>query len=390
MKIARYFAIALVLVLIMVLAIVQWVVPGIIESEMNVVKAHAPYSIRPEIQSFHDGLFITDLHADSWLWKRDLLRESSIGHIDLPRLKRGNVALQVFSATTKSPSGQNYDQNTGESDNITSLAIAQLWPIRTWFSIYERARYQLSKLYGFARASEGDLMIIRTVADMRTLISRRLAGEKVVGSIFLTEGAHALEGNLENLDRLFAEGLRITGLTHFFDNRLGGSLHGVSRAGLTPFGKDVVRRANELGIIIDVAHASPQMVSDVLDISDKPVMLSHGGVEGVCDRGRNLADALMQRIAAKGGIIGIGYWDGAVCDFTPEGVVKSIRYAIDLLGIDHVALGSDYDGTTEVLFDTSELAILTQTMLDEGFTDSEVRQVMGQNAMDFFLLNLPE
>ena len=70
--------------------------------------------------------------------------------------------------------------------------------------------------------------------------------------------------------------------------------------------------------------------------------------------------------------------------------MKSIRYAIDLLGVDHVALGSDYDGTTEVLFDTAELAILTQTMLDEGFTESEVRQVMGGNVMTFFLQNLPE
>jgi microsomal dipeptidase-like Zn-dependent dipeptidase len=98
----------------------------------------------------------------------------------------------------------------------------------------------------------------------------------------------------------------------------------------------------------------------------------------------------MTRIAAQRGIVGIGYWDGAVCDITPLGVVKSIRYAIDLLGVDAVALGSDYDGTTEVLFDTSELAILTQTMLDEGFSESEIRQVMGLNVMQFLLRNLPD
>ena len=99
-----------------------------------------------------------------------------------------------------------------------------------------------------------------------------------------------------------------------FDNRLGGSLHGLSGEGLTPFGADVIRRANELGIIIDVAHASPQMVNDVLDLSTTPVILSHGGVKGLCDMSRNLDDTLMQRIAAHGGLIGIGYWDGAVCD----------------------------------------------------------------------------
>ena len=104
---------------------------------------------------------------------------------------------------------------------------------------------------------------------------------------------------------------------------------------------------------------------------------------------RNLDDGLMLRVAAAGGLIGIGYWDGAVCDITPAGVVGSIRYAMDLLGVDHVALGSDYDGTTEVLFDTSELAILTQTMLDEGFTEAEIRAVMGGNVRRFFLEHLP-
>ena len=128
----------------------------------------------------------------------------------------------------------------------------------------------------------------------------------------------------------------------------------------------------------------------MLDLSTAPVILSHGGVKGLCDMSRNLDDALIQRIAAEGGLVGIGYWDGAVCDITPLGVVRSIRYAVDLLGIDHVALGSDYDGSTEVLFDTSELAILSQTMLDEGFTETEIRQVMGENAKQFFLANLPD
>ena len=132
------------------------------------------------------------------------------------------------------------------------------------------------------------------------------------------------------------------------------------------------------------------MVSDVLELSSRPVVLSHGGVKGMCDQARNLDDALMKRIADKGGIVGIGYWDGAVCDFTPAGVVRSIRYAIDLMGIDHVALGSDYDGTTQVLFDTAELAILTQTMLDADFTEAEVRKVMGDNMKRFLLAYLPD
>ena len=94
-------------------------------------------------------------------------------------------------------------------------------------------------------------------------------------------------------------------LTHFFDNELGGSLHGVSDRGLTDFGRDVVRRADEKAMIIDVAHASPSMVTDVLALSKRPVILSHGGVKGVCDTARNLDDDLMKQIAAHGGLVGI-------------------------------------------------------------------------------------
>ena len=379
----------LAVLILIALALMHWVLPGQIEGSMNLVREHEPYAIRADAQALHDSLFVVDLHTDSLLWKRDLLSESDVGHLDLPRLQRGHVALQVFSATTKSPSGQNYEENTGDSDNITLLAVAQMWPVRTWTSIFERARFQLEKLKQFAADSDGELVVIESAADMQRFIDQREQNGNTVAGIYLIEGAHPLEGELDNLNRLFDEGLRIAGLTHFFDNRLGGSLHGQSGDGLTPFGEGVIRRANELGIIIDVAHASPQMVNDVLDLSTSPVILSHGGVKGLCDMNRNLDDTLMQRIAAHGGLIGIGYWDGAVCDITPLGVVRSIRYAIDLLGVDHVALGSDYDGSTEVLFDTSELAILTQTMLDEGFSETEIRKVMGENAKQFFLANLP-
>jgi microsomal dipeptidase-like Zn-dependent dipeptidase len=386
----KHLIVLVVALLAIALAILQWVVPPLLEGSTNLVGEHRTWEIRPEVRKLHDRLFVADLHTDSLLWKRDLLRRSDVGHVDLPRLDEGNVALQVFSATTKSPSGQNYDENTADSDDITLLTLAQLWPVRTWGSIFERARYQLAKLRQFERDSNGGLLVVESAADLREVVRRRLQGERVVGAIYLIEGAHPLEGDLDKLDILFDEGLRIAGLTHFFDNELGGSLHGVSGEGLTPFGREVIERANELGMIIDVAHASPRMVSDVLDLSDAPVVLSHGGIKSACDVGRNLDDDLMQRIAERGGIAGIGFWDGAVCDFTPAGVARSIRKAVAVMGIDHVALGSDYDGATEVMFDASELAILTQALLDAGLSDTEVAKVMGENALRFFLDNLPD
>lgn len=339
-------------------------------------------------RQLHESMFIADLHTDSMLWKRDFLRRSDIGHMDVPRLHEGNVALQVFSATTKSPAGQNYSRNSADArDNITLLAVLSFWPPRTWGSIYERAQFQLDRLKRYADTS--DLELIRTAGDLRELVAQRAAGASSIGAVYLIEGAHPLEGDLANLDRLFDSGLRIAGLTHFFDNELGGSLHGTSGAGLTDFGRRVVQRANELGVIIDIAHASPAMVSDVLTLSARPVVLSHGGLKGACDTPRNLDDALMQQVAAAGGLIGIGFWDGAICDPSPAGVARSIRYAVDLLGIEHVALGSDYDGTVAVTFDASELVHLTDALLDVGFSSDEVRAIMGENLQRFLLANLP-
>ncbi len=376
------------LLLLIALAYVHWILPGQVESSTNVNIPHDPYPVSAEAMALHQSLFIADLHSDSLLWKRNLHKESDIGHMDLPRLREGNVALQVFSATTKSPSGLNYDRNEAEaSDDITTLAIASFWPIRTWTSIYERAAFQLEKLHDLAEHSE--LSVVTTREGLEAVIAQREAGQPAMAGLYLIEGAHPLEGDIKNLDRLYDQGLRIVGLTHFFDNELGGSLHGISGEGLSDFGRAVVTRANELDMIIDIAHASPQMVSDVLSISDAPVILSHGGIKGACDTARNLDDELMQLVAQQGGLIGIGFWDAAVCDPSPAGVAKSIRYAIDLMGVENVALGSDYDGATAVMFDIGELAALTQALMDIGLTESEIRLVMGENVKRFLLENLP-
>jgi len=377
------------LVVVTAIGCFLWFAPAEIERATNQVVPHDKYIVSGEAAQLHQDLFIADLHTDSLLWKRNLLQHSDIGHVDLPRLQAGNVALQVFSATTKAPAGMNYDENTADSDRVTLLAVSNLWPVAAWSSLYERARFQLDKLKRFVAASDGAMRLILSKGDLISLIEERATGAQVVGALYLIEGAHPLEGDIENLDRLFEQGLRIVGLTHFFDNRLGGSLHGVSRAGLSDFGRDVIRRADELELIIDIAHASPQMVRDVLAITKRPVILSHGGVKGICNTARNLNDDLMIEIASRGGLLGIGYWDAAVCDISADGIVDSIRYAIDLVGADHVALGSDFDGTTTVMLDTSELAILTQTMLDRNFSEDEIRKVMGDNARRFLLSWLP-
>jgi microsomal dipeptidase-like Zn-dependent dipeptidase len=379
-----------VLVILAALFAVRAIVPGVLESQMNVVTPHDPYPISPEAQALHDSLFIADLHADSLLWRRDLSRESSRGQVDLPRLRRGNVGLQVFSATTKSPSGQNYASNTGDSDNITLLAVIQGWPVTTWRSLLARAQYQLDKLKALVRREQGRMILVTNKRELAQLLAAREADRSVVGAMYLIEGAHPLEGKLENLDVLREQGLHFVGITHFFDNALAGSLHGVSQAGLSDFGRDVIRRASALEMTIDIAHVAPAAVPEILALTERPVILSHGGFKGHCDTDRNLSDELMVAMAEAGGIVGVGYWDAAVCDPTPAGIVAAIRYGIDLLGEEHIALGSDYDGTVTAPFDTAELAVLTQAMLDADFSESEIRAVMGENVKRFLQAQLPD
>jgi len=356
--------------------------PGYVERSRNTVAQHAPYLISDRAQALHDSLVIGDWHADSLLWNRDLTERGVYGQVDLPRLIEGNVAVQVFTAVTKSPAGQNYDGNDADAfDNITPLVMAQLWPMRTWGSLFERAMYQAEKLAEVQAAAPDNLKIIRTIDDLENVLSRRAAGEKIVGGILGIEGAHPLEGDMANLLRLESAGYRLIALQHFFDNALGGSLHGRSNAGLTDFGRQVVAEVERRGLILDVAHSSEQVVADVLDIVDMPIVLSHTGIRSVCDVKRNIPVELMQRIAATGGVVGIGYWQEVTCDNSPAGVARSILAATEALGGDAVSLGSDFDGSVGTSFDTSELAAITQELLKIGMAEDEIRKVMGENML---------
>ena len=203
-------------------------------------------------------------------------------------------------------------------------------------------------------------------------------------------GAHALDGRVESLDALFAAGFRMIGLVHFFDNGVGGSAHGVDKGGLTPLGAAVVARMEQLGIVVDLAHASPALIDDVLDQATRPVVVSHTGVRGVVDNQRNLSDDQLRRIAATGGVVGIGFWKLAIGGDDAAAIARSIRYTADVVGVDHVGLGSDFDGAVETPFDISGLALLTEALLAEGFGPDEVRKLMGGNLVRVLRQGLPE
>ncbi|UWP87891.1 dipeptidase [Aliiroseovarius crassostreae] len=356
--------------------------PRMADQAMNPVNDHAPYPISDAARALHQSLTIGDWHADSLLWKRSLLERHDYGHVDLPRLQEGNVAVQVFTAVTKSPSGLNYDENAADArDDITLLAVGQLWPLRTWSSILERAIYQAERLHGFAAQAPSDLRVVRTLGDLEAVLAARAEGADMVAGILGVEGAHPLEGKMENLDRLERAGYRLIGLQHFFDNELGGSLHGQGNNGLTDFGRQVVAEVAARGMVLDLAHSSTEVVRDVLAMTDMPLVISHTGLHSHCQTKRNIPDDLMRQVAATGGVIGIGYWADVTCDDSPAGVAAAIRAAIAAVGEDAVSYGSDYDGTVRVGFDTSDLAALTQAMLDAGLSERQIRKVSGENML---------
>ncbi len=355
--------------------------PGMIERGMNKVDGQPLIPISDEAKALHATLTIVDLHSDTLLWDRDLLDRASHGHEDLPRMEDGNVALQVFSSVTKTPKDQNYDANSAETDNITALAIAQLQPIRTWTSLLQRSLYHGEKLDRAVAGSDRRLMKVAQPQDVQSLLARRGGAPTPVGAMLSIEGLQNLEGDLGNLDRLHAAGFRMAGLTHFFDNDLAGSMHGIEKGGLTAKGREAIRRMEAIGMIVDIAHCSHACVADILTMAQRPIVSSHGGVQATCQVNRNLSDEEIRGVARTGGVIGVGYWDAAVCGTSPRDAARAMKHVRDLVGIQHVALGSDYDGATTVRFDTSQLVQVTQALLDEGFTPDEIHAAMGGNAL---------
>ena len=339
---------------------------------------------------FHQSLFISDLHADSLLWDRNLKIKHNHGHVDLPRMLEGNIGLQIFSVVTKSPKNLNLFSNNDQSDNISLLVIAQRWPFRTWTSLYQRAMYQAEKLHTLQNDSESKFRIIKSKEDLSQHIKKLKTGTKVTAGLLSLEGAHALEGKLENVDGLYHAGYRIIGFTHFFDNRLGGSAHGVKKGGITDFGLQVLHRMEALGIFVDVSHASPALMEDIFKHSTRPIIATHTGVKKICgNTPRNLTDEQIKKIAENKGIVGIGFWPNATCSNDIQGIINSIQHVIDLVGEDYVGLGSDFDGNVQTPFDAANIHQLTHALLETNFTKSQIKKIMGENIKRLLLEYLP-
>jgi len=203
----------------------------------------------------------------------------------------------------------------------------------------------------------------------------------MTAGLLAIEGAHALDGDPANVDVLFEAGYRMMSPSHFFDNAFGGSAHGVDKGGLTDDGRQMIGRMERLGMVVDVSHASAATIDDVLAIATRPLLVSHTGVRGTADNARNLSDDHLRGIAATGGVIGIGFWDTATGGDDVASIARAIAYTADVAGVDHVALGSDFDGGVTVPIDATGLVQITDALLELGWDEISVAKVMGANAL---------
>lgn len=389
-RLLKIFSIAAATAFLAFAAVFFFVLPSLIADSENPVINKPPFQISETARNLHQKLFIADLHADSLLWNRDLTVKSASGHVDFPRMREGNIALQFFTVVTKSPRNLNIEQNSPDTDNIFWLALAQRQPLGNLSSLLQRAVYQAEKLHEDAAKERGKFVIIKTTRDLQQFLERRRNEPDLIAGILGIEGAHALEGKPENVDVLFDAGFRMMSPSHFFDTEMGGSAHGSEKGGLTEAGREMIRRMEERGMLVDVAHASRRTIDDVLDIAKRPVIVSHTGVRGTCDNNRNLTDEQLRRIARTGGVIGIGFWDTAICGEDAAAIAKAIRYAANVVGTRAIALGSDFDGAVKTPFDASGMALITEALLRENFSEDEITQIMGGNVLRLLSQNLPD
>ena len=383
----KKFLIALAVLASVALGIFFYGVPRYVDASHNRVTTIQTVAAQPG--TLHQRLIVADLHADSLLWDRDLLKENDWGHVDVPRLIKGNIALQGFAVVTKTPRGLNIERNSAATDNIRLLSFAQRWPPRTWTSLQQRALYQAQKLHDFVENSNGTLVLVKSSADLQTYLAKRRTQRGVTAGWLAIEGAHALEGELANLDSLYQAGFRMIAPTHLADSEIGASASGESQRGLTDLGEKWVAEMERRKMIIDLAHASAQTIDDVLRLATRPVIVSHTGAKGTCNNNRNLSDDQIMRIAKGGGLIGIGFWQYATCGTDLAAIVKAIRYAVNLAGIEHIALGSDWDGYVATPIDAAGMGAVTVALQQAGFDEPAIRNIMGENVVRFLLRALP-
>jgi membrane dipeptidase len=338
-----------------------------------------PGPVGAQAAAFHASLPVVDLVVGTALFHRDLLVRRGHGHVDLPRLLEGGVDLVGLTLATRFPDRR----GTLSRPHFRLLGLpGGVSDMRLLEALVARVREWID-------ASGGRLALATTPADLEA-VAAGTDGGRIVRAFLGVQGAHALDGDIDNLERLHAIGVRVFGLAHVMDNDHVGSGTG-SGAGLSPAGRELVGRIESAGMVLDLAHSSPQGIRDALGVVDRPFLVSHTGLlRWADDRSRwrryasatrNLSDDDARLVTAAGGVIGLTLSTQLTGRTTLEGLVEAFQRAADLVGVEQLALGSDFDGALPMIIDSAGLPALTAGLLDGGFSPNEVAAIMGGNAL---------
>ena len=361
----------------------------------------------------HMEAFVADAHNDILLRAmegEDILSYHPESHSDIEKFKQGGVDLQVFSIWVSPYDDQKrFFQDANDMINKLNFLVTRV-----------PDRWNIAKSYQ-------DIMYNNRKNKMSCVIG--------------VEGGHVIGEDIEKLNILYENGMRYLGLTWNNSNKLASSAkdeytkgESLPFIGLSDFGKQVVRRCNEIGVIVDVSHIGEQAFWDVVNTTNDPIIASHSSVHKLCPHYRNLKDAQIKAIAKTGGAVFINFYPGYIDSTFSEkanivnikydteldmlaskydtlsneywyeemkllkhekariapsinDVVKHIKYVVDLVGIDHVGIGSDYDGVEIMptgLENVTKLPFLTKKLIEHGYTIREVRKILGDNFKRIF------
>ncbi len=325
-------------------------------------------------REIHQRCCIADAHADALMWNRDLCLRSTEGHVDFPRLKEAGVKLQCFPVVTRG-----YPLVNG----FGLLKWKRNWPPHARQGEWAACVWQLDRMADFCRRSGGQASIVGKSNELAQNVSRG-----ALSAVLGIEGGHALEGKVERVKEVYQRGVRFIGLTHLYNNELGGSSSPLQgNKPLTELGRQMLDEMAKLGMVLDVSHASPKTLEQMLEHPVRP-FCSHAGVAKERKLWRNLDDASLKKIADKGGVVGIIFATYYVGGKTLDDICRHIEHAINVMGEDGVGLGSDFDGLIPLpqgIKDVADLPNLTEALLKRGMPVRVAEKVAGENYKRFFL-----
>jgi membrane dipeptidase len=374
--------------------------------------AHADTAVSPATLALHQRLLVLDSHLDTpltltrpgWniLERHDYRQDGS--QVDLPRMREGGLDGGFFAVYT--PQGPRTEEG------------------RAYASAYGLAT--LTRIRDVIDRNPDSFALALTAADARRIAAQ---GKRVV--FISMENADPLSSDPELLDTYYRQGLRMLGLVHFMNNDLADSATALPEwKGLSPKGRDLVQRANRLGILLDVSHASDAVFDQMLALSSAPLIASHSSSRAVNPHPRNLDDARVRQLAAKGGVIQVNAYSDYLIPLTPnpdrnkamaalgarfhnlaalspeqvkalyqerdslnqrfaqpkaslDVFMKHLLHLLEVAGPDHVGIGADWDGGGGVsgLEDVSQLPVITQRLLDAGYSEAQIANIWSGNLL---------